>query len=359
MIKIKVPSVNEYEVLVGNNLVAEIYESISKYRNAVIFAAPTMVTTARSIQLQASDSAKIHIVQLPDGEKAKTITELSSCWDELAKAHISRSDLVVGIGGGSVTDLVGFAAATWMRGVDFISIPTTVLGMVDAAIGGKTGVNTDHGKNLVGVFSDPVKVICNLDFLVTLPPVDIYAGFAEIAKCGFISDLRILELIESDTELATNPNSAEFMDLISRAIAVKVETVKADRLEKSLTGVGRAALNYGHTLGHAIEKQSGYRWRHGEAISIGMIFAAELAKLVGLLEEDDVNRHYAVLNALNLPTSYEASNFEDLLPIMRLDKKTSTDIFRFVLLEQLGQPVFVDNLPTDTLLQAFTKLKGD
>ena len=212
------------------------------------------------------------------------------------------------MGGGSVTDLAGFVAATWLRGVRVVQVPSTLLGMVDAAVGGKTGINTPEGKNLVGAFWPPAGVLCDLDLSTTLPPADLVAGMAEVVKCGFIADPRILELLSAGRprEVRRTPYPALRVDgpvlreLVERAVAIKADVVTRDLRESSL----REILNYGHTFGHAVEQVDGYTWRHGEAVSVGMVFAAELACRTGHLAPDLVDRHRAVLAGLGLPTSY-------------------------------------------------------
>src|SRR6202043_2898620 len=180
-------------------------------------------------------------------------------------------------GGAGGSDVGGFAAATWLRGVSIVHVPTTLLGMVDAAIGGKTGINTDAGKNLVGAFHQPRAVLVDLDTLKTLPRNEIVAGMAEVVKAGFIADPTILDIIERDPEAAIDPGGSVLPELIRRAVAVKAEVVAADEKESQL----REILNYGHTLAHAIERREHYQWRHGAAVAVGLVFAAELGRLPG------------------------------------------------------------------------------
>ena len=254
---------------------------------------------------------------------------------------------VIGFGGGSTTDLAGFVAATWLRGVKLIQIPTTLLGMVDAAVGGKTGINTQEGKNLVGAFYAPAAVICDLDTLASLPRNEIVAGFGEVAKYGFIQDTRILEIIEADVERAVDPSTEEFRELIERSIAIKARVVGSDFKESGL----REILNYGHTLGHAIEHAEKYRWRHGAAIAIGMVFVAELARLAGRLSDADVERHRSVFKLLGLPTTYRADRWDQLLATMQRDKKSRAGNLRFVVLDAIGKPT-VMTAPATELLHA-------
>jgi 3-dehydroquinate synthase len=259
---------------------------------------------------------------------------LGFCWDVFGEIGLGRTDLVIGLGGGAVTDLAGFAAATWMRGVRVIQVPTTLLGMVDAAVGGKTGINTGTGKNLVGAFHEPTAVFADLATLESLPPNELVAGMAEVVKCGFIADPDILRLVEEDPTDAVDPSSDRFAELVRRAVAVKAEVVSADLRESDL----REILNYGHTLAHAIEKRERYRWRHGAAVSVGLVFAAELARAAGRLDDDTADRHTTVLHTLGLPTSYDPDALGELVTIMGSDKKTRAGTLRFVVLDGLAKP---------------------
>jgi 3-dehydroquinate synthase len=255
--------------------------------------------------------------------------------------------MVIGFGGGTITDLAGFVAATWLRGVGIVQIPTTLLAMVDAAVGGKTGVNTSEGKNLVGVFHSPAAVIVDLETLATLPKNDLLAGFAEVVKCGFISNPKILSIIESDFEKAIDPATESFEELVRLSIQVKADVVAVDFKESGL----REILNYGHTLGHAIELAERYKWRHGAAISIGMVFVAELAHLNGRLSIEAVQRHRDLLTKLGLPTSYPAEKWPQLLANMQVDKKSRGGNLRFVVLDEIAKPT-VMLAPTEEILFA-------
>ena len=214
---------------------------------------------------------------VPDGEQAKTVEVAAELWSALGRYGITRSDAVVGVGGGATTDLAGFVAATWLRGVQVVLVPTTLLAMVDAAVGGKTGIDTPEGKNLVGTFLPPAGVLCDLATLAGMPRADYVAGLAEIIKGGFIADPTILMLIEDDPEAAGTPEGPHTRELVERKIQIKADVVGADLRESGL----REILNYGHTLAHAIERVEDYRIRHGEAVAIGMVYAAELSRLAG------------------------------------------------------------------------------
>ena len=292
------------------------------------------------------------IIRIPDGESGKSPDVIVNIWQKLGELGLNRNDLIIGIGGGTVTDLAGFAAATWLRGIDWVAIPTTVAGMVDAAIGGKTGINSSHGKNLIGAFHSPAAVLIDLDWIETLSERDIAAGMAEVVKCGFIADPKILDLL-AHKSLKDVCNDRELqMELIHRAVSVKANVVGQDFKESFL----REILNYGHTLGHAIEKHSNYQLRHGEAVSIGMCFAAELAKIKVNLSEQIVEQHYAVLKALKLPTKYQASAWPELLAAMSLDKKTKSGTLRFVAIDDVGKCVRIESPTSDELASAYERI---
>jgi 3-dehydroquinate synthase len=288
---------------------------------------------------------EVVLAGVPDSEDAKRIEVAAFCWGILGKSEFSRTDMIIGFGGGAITDLAGFVAATWLRGVAVLQIPTTVLAMVDAAIGGKTGVNTAEGKNLVGVFHSPKGVLVDLETLGTLARNELVAGFAEIIKCGFISDTEILDLVEGNIQDATDLSSELFLELVSRAIKVKALVVAEDFREQGL----RETLNYGHTLGHAIELAERYKWRHGAAVSIGMVFAAELARVNGRLSMAEVQRHRDILSSLGLPVTYPASKWPQLLANMRIDKKARAGNLRFIVLDEIGKPRIM-HAPTDEIL---------
>ncbi|QWC86698.1 3-dehydroquinate synthase [Nocardioidaceae bacterium] len=299
-------------------------------------------------------------VTVPDGEAGKTADVAARAWEALGEAGFTRSDAVVTVGGGAVTDMGGFIAATWLRGVPVVHVPTTLLAMVDAAVGGKTGMNTGAGKNLVGAFHEPAGVVCDLDALVTLPRAELVAGMAEVLKCGFIADPRILELVEGGAGAAMDPLSPVVAELVRRAVQVKADVVAGDLRETGGADghPGREALNYGHTLAHAIERASGYAVRHGEAVAIGMVFVAELARRAGRLDEETVARHRTVLEAVGLPTTYADHDYETLLAGMRVDKKARGATLRFVVLEGIGRPVVLTGPGEDDLRGAYEALSG-
>jgi 3-dehydroquinate synthase len=235
--------------------------------------------------------------------------------------------------------------------VRLVQVPTTLLGMVDAAVGGKTGINTAEGKNLVGSFYPPSAVVCDLESLASLPAVDLAAGLAEVIKVGFTSDPVILDLVEGDPSTALDPESDVLRELVTRAVQVKADVVSADLRESRPGGLGREVLNYGHTFAHAIELVERYRWRHGHAVSVGLVYVASLAHLAGRLSADDAARHVDVLRSVGLPTTYADGRFPELLDAMRIDKKSRGDLLRFVVLDSIGRPGLLEG-PDPALLTA-------
>jgi 3-dehydroquinate synthase len=291
-------------------------------------------------------------LEVPEGESAKTASVVADCWERLGAAGFTRSDAVVTMGGGATTDLGGFVAATWLRGVRVVHVPTSLLAMVDAAVGGKTGIDTGAGKNLVGAFHEPAGVLCDLDLLTTLPPRELANGLAEVVKTGFIADPEILALVEKDPSAALDPASDVLAELVERSVRVKAEVVAADLRETDGTDShpGREVLNYGHTVGHAIEKYTRYQLRHGEAVSLGMVYVAELARLAGRLDDETASRHATVLGSVGLPTRWHDATFDDLLAVMRVDKKTRGATLRFVVLDGLARPGIL-TAPAEELLE--------
>ncbi|MDT4939814.1 MAG: 3-dehydroquinate synthase [Pseudonocardiales bacterium] len=342
-----------YGVLVGRDLRGELAPLLGSAQRVAVIHPPTLDGTATAVRDDLVGAGfEAFTIEVPDGEDAKTLAVAGHCWDVLGEMGCTRSDAVVGLGGGATTDLAGWVAAAWLRGVRVVQVPTTLAGMVDAAVGGKTGINTEHGKNLVGAFHPPAGVLCDLDRLETLPPDDYVAGLAEVVKCGFIADPVILELIERDPAAVVVAGNPVELELIERTIRVKSEVVSADLTEQG----PREILNYGHTLGHAIERAERYRWRHGAAVSIGLVYAAALARLLGRLDDATADRHRAVLEALGLPTRYRAGAFPTLLETMRLDKKARGNRIRFVVLDGLARPGTVDDPDPAALSAAYSEV---
>lgn len=335
---IQVDTAQPYQVRIGTDLLVRVGDLAPQAGTIAVIHPHVLTDRARHLQ-QLSDRPVV-LIGVPDGEAAKSSRTLVECWDRLAEAGMTRSDVVVGLGGGATTDLAGFVAATWLRGVGYICVPTTVLGMADAAVGGKTGIDIASGKNLVGAFHEPLGVLCDLSLLEGLPAAEVRSGLAEIIKCGFIADPRILDLVEQDPLDAQEPAGVRFAELLQRAIQIKADTVSGDLREATSEGtrVGREALNYGHTLAHAIEVHDGFRWRHGEAVAIGMVFAAEVAHRQLGLDAGIVARHRDILTSVGLPTLYSDAEWPALRTAMSLDKKARGAVLRMVVLDgQVGR----------------------
>ncbi|MYW27898.1 3-dehydroquinate synthase [Streptomyces sp. SID2119] len=345
-----------YEVLVGHQLLGELPQLIGDRAKRVAVLHPeALAETGEAVRQDlAGQGYEAIAIQLPNAEEAKTVEVAAYCWKALGQTGFTRTDVIIGIGGGATTDVAGFVAASWLRGVRWIAIPTTVLGMVDAAVGGKTGINTAEGKNLVGAFHPPAGVLCDLAALDSLPVHDYVSGMAEIIKAGFIADPVILDLIEADPGAARTPAGPHTAELIERSIRVKAEVVSSDLKESGL----REILNYGHTLGHAIEKNERYKWRHGAAVSIGMVFAAELGRLAGRLDDATADRHRTILESVGLPLTYRGDQWPKLLENMRVDKKSRGDLLRFIVLDALGKPTVLEGPDPAVLLAAYGEVSA-
>ena len=335
-----------YDVLVGHNLLKKIPDILGNTAHKILVIHPRALRATGELVME--DLRKVGYesfsAEIPDAEEAKHHQVAAFCWQVLGQNDFTRTDAIISVGGGAITDVAGFVAATWLRGVRVIHIPTTLLGMVDAAVGGKTGINTAEGKNLVGAFWPPSAVLCEIGTLRTLPEHELLTGMAEVVKCGFIADPQILDIIEANPEKIRDSQSSIVRDLIERAVRVKAKVVSEDLRES-----GREILNYGHTLGHAIERAERYQWRHGAAVAVGMVYAAELALAAGYLNETIVDRTRAILKSLNLPVGYRGDRWKELLETMRRDKKARGSLLRFIVLEGLGKPR-VYEVPDDSIL---------
>jgi 3-dehydroquinate synthase len=350
--RIQVGGDQPYEVVIGTGIIgSELPGLVSKRAETVAVIHDERLAPVASQARSALEDAgyQVAVAGVPSGEAAKDVTVLARLWSWLAETAVTRSDCVVGIGGGAATDLAGFAAATWLRGVPVILVPTTLLGMVDAAVGGKTAIDIAAGKNLVGAFHPPAGVLADLSTLETLRQKDYVAGLAEVIKAGFIADGEILRLVTQAPRDATRPSGRHARELVERAIAVKARVVAADLRESGL----RETLNYGHTLGHAIEKLERYAFRHGDAVAIGMVFAAEVARAAGKLTQQDVALHRELLASVGLPVTYRGDAWPALRPVMSLDKKARGARLRMVILDGIGNPVIYDDPPEDLLAQAY------
>ncbi|WP_372727047.1 3-dehydroquinate synthase [Nocardioides sp.] len=350
-----------YDVIVGTHVLGRVPALLGDGVQRVgVVVADELAELVRPLLDTLAASYDVTVLPIPDGEQAKDATVAAACWEALGTAGFTRSDAVVTFGGGATTDLGGFVAATWLRGVRVVHVPTTLLAMVDAAVGGKTGINTGSGKNLVGSFHEPSGVVCDLATLALLPRAELVSGLGEVVKCGFIADPEILRLVEETEPSELTVDSAVLRELVERAIRVKIDVVVADLKETG--GVeghpGREALNYGHTMGHAIERAERYSIRHGEAVALGCVFVAELAARAGRLDEATVRRHHETLARVGLPTRYDGASFPDLLAAMKVDKKARGSQLRFVVLDEIGKPRVLAGPSEADLRAAYDVLTG-
>jgi 3-dehydroquinate synthase len=345
---------SSYDVLVGHHLLGELPALIGNRAKRVAVIHPEALAATGEVIREdlATQGYEAIALQVPNAEDAKTAEVAAYCWSVLGQTGFTRSDAVVGVGGGATTDLAGFVAASWLRGVRWIAMPTTLLGMVDAAVGGKTGINIAEGKNLVGAFHPPAGVLADLAALETVPRHDYVSGLAEVIKAGFIADPVILDLVEADPAGAADPAGPHTLELIERSIRVKAQVVSSDLKEAGL----REILNYGHTLAHAIERNERYKWRHGAAVSVGMVYAAELGRLAGRLDDATADRHRTVLASVGLPLTYRADAWPALLDAMRIDKKSRADLLRFIVLDGLAKPVVLEAPDPSLLAAAFAEV---
>ncbi|MCA1712965.1 MAG: 3-dehydroquinate synthase [Actinobacteria bacterium] len=347
--RIRVAGTQPYDVVVGHGLLGELAEMLTGAQRVAVVHPASLRATAEAVHEDLPNDT--HLVEVPDGEAQKDLKVAAYLWDVLGTVGFTRTDALVAVGGGATTDLAGFVAATWLRGVRVVHVPTTLLGMVDAAVGGKTAINTSAGKNLVGAFHPPAGVLADLTALETMAKHDYVAGLAEVVKVGFTHDPQILDLID---ERATSPDGPHTRELVERAIAVKAKVVGEDLTEQGQ----REFLNYGHTLGHAIEKVESYRWRHGAAVSVGLVFAAELGRLAGRLDDATAARHREVLETVGLPTTYDG-DWSQVHAAMAVDKKSRGNRLRFVVLDGLARPRMLEDPDPSLLVAAYEEVRKD
>ena len=358
-------SITPYDVRIGvgtSNHLAEVLGD-RPVRIALIHTAPVQRHSDRARALLRRAGYEVSDVLIPDAEAGKTIEVANGIWQRLGNEGFTRSDAVVGLGGGAATDLAGFVAATWMRGIRYVNCPTSLLAMVDASTGGKTGINTPQGKNLVGSFYTPAGVLADMRALETLPNDIFIEGLGEVAKSGFIRDPEILSILENHAQQLREFNGSTFLgspledvvaELIERTVKVKAYHVSNDLREAGL----REFLNYGHTLGHAIEQIEHFKWRHGNAVAVGCVFAAELSNILGYIDQDLVDYHRQLLGSLGLPISWSGGDWDSVLALMHRDKKARGNTLRFVVLEGVGHPIHLDDPPIEAVHEAFERIRS-
>jgi 3-dehydroquinate synthase len=346
-----------YEIKIGQGLLRDLGRHCADLklgnRCAVISDKNVAPRYAKAVQASLKKAGfESVLITVPAGETAKSVKMVEQCYDALAKHRLERKSFIVALGGGVVGDLAGFVAATYLRGIAFVQVPTTLLAQVDSSVGGKVGVNLKAGKNLVGAFHQPRLVLCDLDTLKTLPMREFRAGLAEVIKYGIIDDAALFERLERDLPKILKRDAKILAEVIARCCEIKADVVRQDEDEKWL----RAILNFGHTIGHAIENISGYgKYLHGEAISIGQIAAAMISAAMLRLSKDEANRISMIFGRAGLPTtmSLNASQRKKLMAAMRLDKKVSGGEVKFVLAERIGKVVWGQSVPDSMIQLAF------
>lgn len=351
MNKILVSADREYEVVIDIDWQSVLEPYLVNRGQVAVIVSESM--RDRIIGLPETE-AQIHIFTVPDSEAGKSFATYQKVLDWLGAAGFTRNDVIVAVGGGAVTDLSGFVASSWLRGIDWVAVPTTLAAMVDAAVGGKTGINSEYGKNLIGSFYSPISVLVDLSWLETLSDRDFAAGLAEVLKSGFIVDGEIVELLKGKELAEIRADAALTLELISRTVAVKAKVVSGDFKES----FNREILNYGHTLGHAIELHSKYALRHGECVSIGLVFAANLAKQIGILSEEVTSLHQEILSKLGLPITYESRHWPELRANMAIDKKSRSGTLRFVAISEIGKTLRIEGPSESDLLAAYERLSS-
>jgi len=297
------------------------------------------------------------IFEVPPGEPSKSIAQYERVLNFFASRELDRGGVAVAVGGGVVGDLTGFAAACWLRGIRFIQVPTTLLSMVDSSVGGKTGINIEAGKNLVGAFHQPIAVYEDLNLLASLPAREFAAGMAEVMKYGMLADLELFEMLEEKP--LRDWTDERLVSVVERNCQTKADVVNADEREQSSSG-GRALLNLGHTFGHAIENVAGYgEYLHGEAISVGFVAAAQLSRDFGYIGQEDVDRVVKVVEAHGLPVRLKSPlKLEALFSAMQKDKKVRAGKLRFVVLKSLGRAITKDDVPRSRVENVWRNLGG-
>ncbi len=339
-IAVNTPNEN-YDIHVGQDVLTSFAQHLAELlpgRKAFLVSQPDLLrlhghAVTAALQ-QAGFTTQTYVI--PDGETSKTLETAAALYTHLAESGADRRSVLCAFGGGVVGDLSGFAAATYMRGIPFVQIPTTLLAMVDSSVGGKTGVNHELGKNLIGSFYPPRAVCTDIQLLKSLPEREYLCGLSEIVKAGAIEDTALFALIEAEVEAIRQRDEHVLTEMIERAIAVKVRVVQEDPKEQGV----RAILNFGHTIGHALETVTDYeRYSHGEAVAIGMALVATLSETLGYCSPHARNRLYSTLEGLGLPVTYANIDAQSLIDVMAHDKKAIDGVVQFVLLKDIGHVV--------------------
>ena len=341
-----------YPIYIGTNLLEQpaLFEPHLKSSTTVFIVSNTTVAPlyAKTLTNTLSQLGKtVRLLELPDGESFKDWQHLQLIFGELLAHGADRQSMIVALGGGVVGDMAGFSAASFMRGIRFIQVPTTLLAQVDSSVGGKTGINHPLGKNMIGAFHQPVAVIADLNTLRTLPPRELSAGLAEVIKHGAIADADFLDWIEANTDALLACDTNAMAHAVLRSCEIKSAVVSADEREGGI----RATLNFGHTFGHAIESGLGYgEWLHGEAVGCGMVMAADLSARLGQISKIDAERLKRIIASMHLPIAPPKLGSQRFMELMQVDKKTEAGQIRYITLGSIGA-ARIQQVPDATVIE--------
>ena len=348
-----------YPIIVGAGALRAVGRKLSELavgRRAALVSDRSAMSLYGATVIESLHAAGFSVTEIivPEGETAKTLAVAERCWDECLAAGLDRTSALLALGGGAVGDLTGFVAATYMRGIPFVQLPTTLLAQADAAIGGKVAIDHPRAKNLIGAFHQPLMVIADPSVLATLPDPEFRAGLAEVVKHGIVLDAGYFRDVEAHVREILSKDLPTLERMIAVSCRLKGRIVEADEQESGL----RAALNYGHTVGHALEAVTSYsRWLHGEAVSLGMVAAARLAERLGLADSETVNRQVTLLRAIGLPVSFRAPAPQTIVQAIARDKKARDGRVPFVLAPRIGEFRLVFDIPADLVVQVLTEIQ--
>ncbi|AUT02919.1 3-dehydroquinate synthase [Nostoc sp. CENA543] len=353
VINVNLPQ-QSYEIAIASGSLEQLGQRMADLKlgkKVLLVSNPTIFKHYGEKSIKSLEDAGFHVASycLPAGERYKTLNSIQKLYDIALENRLERSSTMVALGGGVIGDMTGFAAASWLRGINVVQVPTTLLAMVDSAIGGKTGVNHPQGKNLIGAFHQPRLVLIDPDVLKTLPTREFRAGMAEVIKYGVIWDAELFQQMEASKHL----NQLRYIkpelisSILTRSCQAKADVVSKDEKEGGL----RAILNYGHTIGHAVESLTGYRLvNHGEAVAIGMVAAGQIAVKWGMWQKEDTERQNALIQKAGLPTKLpEGLDIDGIIDALQLDKKVKNGKVRFILPTQIGVVTITDEVPADVI----------
>jgi 3-dehydroquinate synthase len=343
-----------YPIHIGSDLIdqSELFSACKKATSVYIVTNTTVAPlyAERLTKTLEKLDKPVRTIILPDGESYKDWKNLQLIFDDLLKFGADRQAMLVALGGGVIGDMTGFAAASFMRGIRFIQVPTTLLAQVDSSVGGKTGINHPLGKNMIGAFHQPAAVIADLNTLKTLPARELSAGLAEVVKHGAIADAEFLNWIEANAQALLECDTTAMAHAVLRSCEIKSAVVSADEREGGI----RATLNFGHTFGHAIEAGMGYgAWLHGEAVACGMVMGADLSRRLNFITQDEVNRLTKIIQSMNLPTNPPKFGAQRFMELMQVDKKTEGGQIRYVVLEKIGKAQ-IKSVPDSQVIETLT-----